>query len=181
MPLPLRKTPSKEARFSWSIAHESNQAECASGGKHVQGQHGSPWEPGDFKYLGPEEGVCRKGRGSGGAHGGGWPCHYHSHRVALLSTTRPLHEEAGVYIVLDGKLSGHTFLMADSLLEGNIVSETSTRGSVKSEGDGGGIAITVTFTPLDKRFPNSVVITNCTFRHNQGGEWGSVVVTILVG
>ena len=88
----------------------------------------------------------------------------------------------GVYIFLDGKLSGHTFLMADSLLEGNIASETSTRGSVKSEGDGGGIAITVTFTPLDKRFPNSVVITNCTFRHNQGGgEWGSVVVTILVG
>ena len=71
--------------------------------------------------------------------------------------------------------------MADSLLEGNIASETSTRGSVISEGDGGGIAITVTFTPLDKRFPNSVVITNCTFRHNQGGEWGSVVMTILVG
>ena len=30
----------------------------------------------------------------------------------------------GVYIFLDGKLSGHTFLMADSLLEGNIASET---------------------------------------------------------
>ena len=76
----------------------------------------------------------------------------------------------GIYIFLESKLSGHTFLMADSLLEDNSVSETITRGSIKSEGVGGGILLAIASTPLDKRFPNSMVVTNCTFRHNQGGQ-----------
>lgn len=76
----------------------------------------------------------------------------------------------GVYIFFESKLTGHTFLMADSLLEDNIVSETISRGSVKSEGVGGGILLAVASTPLDIRFPNRMVVTNCTFRHNQGGH-----------
>ena len=82
----------------------------------------------------------------------------------------------GVYTFFDPTLSNHEFLLADSLLEGNSV--IGTKGREGDGGAGGGIA-TNQFTPLDKRFPNSVVITNCTFRHNQGRQMSSVAMTIL--
>ena len=84
----------------------------------------------------------------------------------------------GVFLFLDGKLSSHAFLLADSLLEGNSVIGTNGSDGSGSGGAGGGIATSL-FTPLDKRFPNSVVITNCTFRHNQGRQLSSVAMTIL--
>ena len=65
----------------------------------------------------------------------------------------------GVFLLLDGTRSGHMFLLANSVLEGNNVTA--------SDGGGGGVAITF-FIPLDKRSPNSVLISNCTFLHNQG-------------
>ena len=72
----------------------------------------------------------------------------------------------GIFLFLDGKGSGHTFLLVNSLLEGNIATGTSGSGS---EGAGGGISTTIASTP------NSVVITNCTFLQNQGGHNGTVL------
>ena len=71
----------------------------------------------------------------------------------------------GVFLLLDGHLSGHTFLLADSLLEGNNV--TGTNGNGGSGGAGGGLDTSL-FIPLDRRFPNNMLITNCTFLRNQG-------------
>ena len=65
----------------------------------------------------------------------------------------------GVFLFLDGNLSGHMFELANSLLEGNSVTS--------SNGGGGGAVITL-FIPLDRRFPNIVLVTNCTFTRNQG-------------
>ena len=73
----------------------------------------------------------------------------------------------GVFLFLDGHLSGHTFLLANSLLEGNNVNFTGASGNGGSGGAGGGIATTL-FIPLDRRFPNNMLITNCTFLRNQG-------------
>ena len=65
----------------------------------------------------------------------------------------------GVFSFLDGTRSGHMLLLANSVLEGNNVTA--------SNGGGGGVSIAF-FSPSDKRAPNSVLISNCTFLHNQG-------------
>ena len=70
----------------------------------------------------------------------------------------------GVYFYIDGIGSGHTFLLVNSLLEGN-----SATGRYGSDGAGGGISTTIRSTP------NSMVITNCTFLQNQGGYSGTVL------
>eukprot|EP00731_Ephydatia_muelleri_P010203 Em0005g789a len=64
----------------------------------------------------------------------------------------------GVFLFLDGTRSGHMFLLANSVLEGNSVTA--------SNGGGGGVVVTL-FIPLDKRFPNNVLISNCTLLRNQ--------------
>ncbi|KAL5493999.1 hypothetical protein EMCRGX_G015265 [Ephydatia muelleri] len=73
----------------------------------------------------------------------------------------------GVFLLLDGTRSGHMFLLANSVLEGNNVTA--------SDGGGGGVAITF-FIPLDKRSPNSALISNCTFLHNQALFGGGAYV-----
>ena len=57
----------------------------------------------------------------------------------------------GVFLLLDGHLSGHMFILADSLLEGNNVTG--------SNGGGGGVVVTF-FIPLNIMLPNNVLITN---------------------
>ena len=76
----------------------------------------------------------------------------------------------GVFLFLDGTRSGHMFLLANSVLEGNSVTA--------SNGGGGGVVVTL-FIPLDKRFPNNVLISNCTLLRNQGKLVGGVMPEII--
>ncbi|KAL5494004.1 hypothetical protein EMCRGX_G015272 [Ephydatia muelleri] len=73
----------------------------------------------------------------------------------------------GVFLFLDGTRSGHMFLLANSVLEGNSVTA--------SNGGGGGVVVTL-FIPLDKRFPNNVLISNCTLLRNQAHYGGGAYV-----
>eukprot|EP00731_Ephydatia_muelleri_P010194 Em0005g780a len=69
--------------------------------------------------------------------------------------------------VFVGRGGGHMFLLVNSVLEGN---------SVTASNGGGGVVVVTLFIPLDKRFPNNVLISNCTLLRNQAHYGGGAYV-----